>query len=108
MTVTDTKEHAYELIDRLPPAQLTAVVGLLEAMLDPVSQALAKAPFDDEPLTDDESLALTHSAAWFKQRAGRGIPMEEVLADFDLTTQDFPLDQEKPRVKRSGPDASKD
>jgi hypothetical protein len=32
-----TKEHAPELIDRLPPTKLSAVVGLLEAMLDPLS-----------------------------------------------------------------------
>jgi hypothetical protein len=30
------KEYAYELIDRLPPTQLSAVVGLLEAMFDPL------------------------------------------------------------------------
>jgi len=49
--MADTKEHAYELIDRLPPNQLSAVVGLLEAMLDHVSLAIANAPIDDEPFT---------------------------------------------------------
>ena len=41
--MADTKEHAHELIDQLPPTQLSAVVGLLEAMLDPFS--LANAPW---------------------------------------------------------------
>ena len=43
--MADTKEHAHELIDRLPPTQLSAVVGLLEAILDPVSRSLANAPW---------------------------------------------------------------
>jgi hypothetical protein len=32
------KQQAHDLIDRLPPAQLAAVTGLLKAMLDPVSR----------------------------------------------------------------------
>jgi hypothetical protein len=56
--MADAKEHAHQLIDRLPPAQLSAVVGLLEAMLDPVSLAIANAPIDDEPLTPEEEKAL--------------------------------------------------
>jgi hypothetical protein len=45
-TTADSKEHAHELIERLAPRQVTAVVGLLEAMLDPVSRAIANAPAD--------------------------------------------------------------
>ena len=36
---TNEKKQAHELIERLAPTQLSAVVGLLEAMLDPVSLA---------------------------------------------------------------------
>jgi len=43
------KRQAHELIERLAPSQVSAVVGLLEAMLDPVSRAMANAPVDDEP-----------------------------------------------------------
>jgi len=64
--MADTKEHAYELIDRLPPTQLSAVVGLLEAMLDPVSRAIANAPIDDEPLTAEEEKALGEAREWSK------------------------------------------
>ena len=31
---TDEKRHAHELIDRMAPRQVSAVVGLLEVMLD--------------------------------------------------------------------------
>jgi hypothetical protein len=47
----DEKRRAHELIDRLAPKQASAVVGLLEAILDPVSRAIANAPMDDEPVT---------------------------------------------------------
>jgi hypothetical protein len=87
MSTADPKEHAHKLIERLPPAQVAAVVGLLEAMLDPVS--LANAPLDDEPLSEEESQALSRSEAWFQERGGKGIPMEDVMADFGLTPEDL-------------------
>jgi hypothetical protein len=87
--MADTKEHAYELIDRLAPSQVSAVVGLLEAMLDPVSRAIANAPVDDEAETEAERQAVAESKAWFEQHGGQGISHEEVLADFGLTPNDF-------------------
>ena len=80
-------EHAHELIDRLPPSQLKAVVGLLEAMLDPVSRAIAQAPTDDEPPTEDEEKAVAEAKEWLQQHPG--IPFEEVLSDFGLTIKDL-------------------
>lgn len=83
------KQQARELIDRLPPTQLSTVVGLLEAMLDPVSCAIANAPVDDEPETEAERQAVAESKDWFERHGGQGIPHEEVLADFNLTANDF-------------------
>ena len=87
--MADTKEHAHELIDRLAPRQVSAVVGLLEAMLDPVSLTIANAPIDDEPESEQERQAVAESKAWFEQHGGKGISHEEVLADFGLTEKDF-------------------
>jgi len=42
--MVDEKQHAHELIDRLPSHQLSAVVGLLESIVDALSQKLAAAP----------------------------------------------------------------
>jgi hypothetical protein len=39
---TNEKQQAHELIERLPPTQLSAIVGLLEAMLDPFAHALGE------------------------------------------------------------------
>ncbi|MBI4460322.1 MAG: hypothetical protein HY648_09735 [Acidobacteria bacterium] len=76
------KRQAHDLIERLGPNQVTAVVGLLEAMLDPVSRAIANAPVDDEPETEEERQAVAESKAWFERRGGQGIPHEEVLGEF--------------------------
>ncbi len=84
---TDTKQQAYELIDRMVPGQVSAVVGLLKVMLDPVSVALANAPYDDEPVSEDEAREI--AAARASLARGEGIPHEEVLAEFGLTPEDF-------------------
>jgi hypothetical protein len=53
--------------------------------------SIATYPVDDDPLTEDEERALDRAAAWLDQNAGKGIPHEEILAEFGLTTKDFPL-----------------
>jgi len=83
------KQHAHELIEQLPPYQLSAVVGLLEAMVDPVSRKLAAASVDDEPEIEEERRAVAQAKQWLRQRGGKGIPHEAVLQDFGLTTEDF-------------------
>jgi len=85
--MSNPKEHAHELIDRLPPSQLAAVVGLLEAMLDPVARAIAQAPVDDEPLTAEEQKALAEAREWLKDH--QPIPHEKVLADLGITQSDI-------------------
>ena len=87
MSTTDPKEHAHKLIERLPPTQVAAVVGLLEAMLDPVSRAIANAPIDDEPLTAEEGKALDEASEWVKQN--KGIPHEQVLAEIGITQEEI-------------------
>jgi hypothetical protein len=83
MSTTDPKEHAHALIERLGPTQVAALVGLLEAMLDPVSRAIASAPIEDEPLTAEEEKALDESGEWLKHN--KGIPHEQVLAELGIT-----------------------
>jgi hypothetical protein len=89
MASGSANEKAHELIERLAPSQVSAVVGLLEAMLDPVSRAIANAPADDEPETDEERQAVSESKDWLHRHAGQGIPHEKVLADFGLTPDDL-------------------
>jgi hypothetical protein len=84
---TNEKQQAHELIERLPPTQLSAVVVLLEAMLDPFARALANAPIDDEPVTPEEEEALAEAREWSKHN--KAIPHEDVLAEFGLSPEDF-------------------
>jgi hypothetical protein len=49
--------------------------------------ALATAPYDDEELSDAGRRAIDESIEWFKHN--KGIPHEEVLAEFGLTMKDF-------------------
>jgi hypothetical protein len=90
------KQQAHELIDQLEPSELSAVVRILKRIVvDPVSQAIAKAPADDEPVSNAERQALARSEAWFQQQGGKGIPIEEVLAEFGLTADDFSNDSQQ-------------
>jgi hypothetical protein len=81
------REQAHAYLDRLPPDQLSAVRGLLETMLDPVSRALANAPIEDEEISEGEMSAAAGSREWLKHN--KAIPHEEVLAEFGLTSDDF-------------------
>jgi len=58
------KKHAHELIDQLDPAQVSAVVPLLQFMLlDPVSRSLAAAPVEQEPVSPEEAASLDEARA---------------------------------------------
>ena len=86
-TVANPKQEAHELIERLSTGQVIAAIGLFKAMLDPVSVALANAPIDDEPVSEEE----TRDIAEARAAAARGevVSNEEVLAQFGLTAEDF-------------------
>ncbi len=88
------KQQAHELIERLRPEQVPAVVSLLQFMLlDPVSRSAAAAPVDDEPVTEEDRRRIREGQAWFAGRGGQGIPMEDILAEFGLTPKSFPIDK---------------
>jgi hypothetical protein len=72
------KQHAHQLLDRLDPGQLAAVVELIEVMLHP----------DDEPLTEEDRRAVAASREWF-QKNPDGIPFEQVVAECGLTMDDI-------------------
>lgn len=73
--IAHEKQQVHQLVDRLAPSQVTAVRGLLEAMLDPAE------------LTDAERRAVSEADEWLKHN--RPIPHEEVLAEFGLTMADW-------------------
>src|SRR5271169_5280838 len=83
----DEKQHAHELIDRMAPGQVSAVVSLFEIILDPLARTLASAPYDDEPVSQEEAREVEASKAALAR--GEGIPHEKVLAEFGLSAEEF-------------------
>lgn len=87
------KQHAHNLLDRLGPGQLAAVVHLLETMLSPEE--------DRDTLSDAERRAVAEADEWLKHN--QPIPHEDVLADFGLSMADWdkmgrdPLPEKTPR-----------
>jgi hypothetical protein len=77
------REHAHQLIDRLPETQLSALVGLLETIVDPVAAALINTPEEDEEISAEEEAAVARSKEWFKHH--EGIPFEKVVAELGFT-----------------------
>jgi hypothetical protein len=89
--ITTSREHAHALLDRVPPDQMDAAVRFLEfLLLDPVARAAATAPADDEPVTEEDRRRVLEGKAALA-RGEQGIPMEDVLDEFGLKMEDFPL-----------------
>jgi len=82
--MSDTRQQAHQLIDRLPESQLSALVGLLEIIVDPVTAALRNAPMDDEPETEEEKQAVAEARDWLARRGGKGVPHDEAMRRLGL------------------------
>ncbi len=74
----EIKQHAHELIDQLSPAQIGAVVKLLEVMIND----------DDDELTEEDRSAVAASREYFRQ-GGQGIPFEQVVAECGFTMDEI-------------------
>ena len=81
------RQQAHQLLDRLAPAQFTAVAQLLEVLAtgpESLSHSLSQAPVeDDEEITPDTAAALDGARASLAR--GEGISHEEILREFGLT-----------------------
>jgi hypothetical protein len=89
-TVTDTmeakaKERLYRLIDQIPEREIHAAERYLEYLAeygDPFIRKLMNAPFDDEPVTEEEEAGVRE--AWADYRAGRVQTLKEVEEELGL------------------------
>jgi hypothetical protein len=88
LDVVQERQQAHAYLDRLPPAQLSAVRSLLETMLpDPVSRALANAPLEDEEISEEEKQAVARSREWFENN--QGTSFEDVVAELGLSMDEI-------------------
>jgi len=78
------RQHAVELLGRLGPGQLAAVVHLLEAMIAPHTVSPEE---DGDTLSPAEAKAIAEADEWLKHN--QPIPHEEVLAEFGRTMTDW-------------------
>jgi hypothetical protein len=74
----ETKQHAHELLDRLEPQQIDAVVRLLEVMVQD----------GDDELTKEDRRAVAASRDYFR-RGGEGIPFEQLVAECGLSMDEI-------------------
>jgi hypothetical protein len=77
------RERAHQLIDRLPDPQLSALVGLLETIVNPAATALRNASEEDEEIGPEEEAAVARSKAWFQHN--EGTPFEQVVAELGFS-----------------------
>ena len=70
------------VLDMLPADKLTAVRGLLEAMVEPRARSLAMAPMEEEEITTETAEALERARASLAR--SESVPHEEILREFGL------------------------
>ena len=82
LNLNSERQQAHFLLDALPDEKVSAVRGLLEVMVEPLSRSLAKAPVEEEELTLETAAALDRARASLAR--GEGIPHDEILREFGL------------------------
>lgn len=77
-TAAHTIETLHRLVDLLPREQWDEAMDRLRDLLDdPVLRALAEAPLDDEPETEEERAAVAEAKAGIVR--GEGVPHEDLV-----------------------------
>ena len=79
-----SREQAHQLIDQLPESQISALVGFLETIVDPVTAALRSASLDDEEETDEERTAVAQARRSLERNGGKGISHAEAMRRLSL------------------------
>lgn len=77
MAAHTLEAKAHELIGQLNPCKLAAVVHLLEVMVHE----------GEEPVTEEDRRRYLEGQSFFAN--SKGIPMEDVLADFRIESRRF-------------------
>jgi hypothetical protein len=80
--LNEERKQAHALLDMLPPDKLSAVRGLLEAMVEPLTRSLSTAPVEEEDITPETAAALDRARASLSR--GEGVPHDEILREFGL------------------------
>jgi len=87
--MTEYREQAHHLIDRLPETHIQALAGLMETIIDPVAAALRNAPADDEPESDEERADVAEARRRLAGNGGKGVPHDEAMRRLGLTADEY-------------------
>jgi len=79
MAVDTLESKAHELVYRLAPSQLAAVVQLLEVMIHD----------DDDELTEEDRRAVAASREYFRE-GGESVSFDQLVADCGFTMDRVP------------------
>jgi len=87
--LTQERQQAFALLERLSAEKLRVVRSLLEVIVDDEEElteklTLSNAPVDDEPETDVEHAAVAQARASLKNSGGKGIPHDEAMQRLGL------------------------
>ncbi len=76
-----TKKELYRLIDALPEGEVEAAGRFLEFLIaqDPTVYTLISAPFDDEPISEEEDLEAKN--AWNEHLKGKSISSDDAAKE---------------------------
>ena len=78
------RQQAHQLLDQLGPAQLDAIVKLLEVMIRDE---------DGDELNEEDRRAIATSRDYFRKNPEGGIPFEQVVAECGFTMDQVRLRQ---------------
>jgi len=85
MTTAEARTKLHDLIESLPSEDVPTALRVLEALnstSDSIPLAVRDIPFDDEPETDEERVAVAESDRDIEE--GRLIPHDEVMRKYGL------------------------
>ena len=76
--MSDLRAELHEEIDRMATEDLAGLKEFLATYPNNVCAAVRRAPYDDEPVTEEDIAAMNEAMEWLEQNGGRGIPHDEV------------------------------
>lgn len=82
--MSDLRAELHEEIDRMASGDLAGLKEFLSTHPGQVCAAVRRAPYDDEPGTEEEIVAMDEAMEWLEQNGGRGIPHDEVMREHRL------------------------
>ena len=72
------RSEIQEEVDRMTEKELLGLKKFLATCPSRLGAVFRNAPWDDEPFTDEERLAVAEAEEWFEQDGGEGISHDEI------------------------------